>query len=154
MNIDTSLTIIGYAPISKANIPISVIDQVSLDPKLLTQSELLIKLAQLDLNLSPLDIESAFNHGKSALKLVHAGAVGVRTLSSRTDELTAVGEELGSGYCVPAEESWLSYLSAEKEQHSRGEVDRGALQRRTLEMYGYASFLRSFKPIISELMGH
>jgi glycosyltransferase involved in cell wall biosynthesis len=148
-----SLTIIGHPPLPRAAIPRSISSQIITEPKLLIQEELLTRLADFDLNLAPLDLETLFNHSKSALKIVHAAAVGVRTIASRTDELLTVSVELDSGYCVPKDGEWLDYLSIELENHSRREFDRGLLQKRTLDKYGYPSFIQSFNPIISELVG-
>ena len=149
-NSETRLSIIGISPISEMDIPMSIRDRVKITNKLLSQTKLLAELAKYDLNLSPLDTSLQFNHAKSALKVIHAGAVGVRTIASLTDELEGTIQRLDAGRCVDIE-GWASGLAEELDFHKKMIHDPLALQQRTLEFYGTEAFSREFSTTLQSI---
>jgi hypothetical protein len=138
------------SPISEMDIPVSVRSRVKITNKLLGQDQLLTELAKHDLNLAPLDTSLKFNHAKSALKVIHAGAVGVRTIASLTDELEGTIQRLDAGRCVDIE-GWASGLAEELDFHKKMIHDPLALQQRTLEFYGTEAFSREFSTTLQSI---
>ena len=66
-------------------------------------------LADTDVNIAPLTLERPFNHGKSVIKFLEAGAVEVPTIASASAEYRAV---IKNGECVLCEssEDWANSL--------------------------------------------
>lgn len=146
-----SLTILGHSPISKDDVPDQILDQVAFHPGLVSQSMLLSELSKFDLNLAPLDTKRAFNKAKSALKVIHAGAVGVRTLASQTKELERTIASLQAGSTVNAGSDWFEMLTNESLLYVEGSFDRRALQSRTLRAFGFEHYVVTFKALLEKL---
>ncbi|HEY3780716.1 MAG TPA: glycosyltransferase [Fimbriimonadaceae bacterium] len=67
-------------------------------------------LVQVDINLAPLDLSLAFNHGKSHLKWLESAAVGVPTVASRTLELSSSIDEGVDGFTAVGAEDWFNAI--------------------------------------------
>lgn len=74
-------TLILGGPVTLPEPLLAVRDQIERWP-FVAWSDLPERLAGLDVNLAPLDVDRAFNLGKSEVKLLEAAAVGVPTLAS------------------------------------------------------------------------
>lgn len=149
-----SLTILGYSPISKRDVPDEILHQVTFRPGLVSQSVLLAELSKFDLNLAPLDTDQAFNNAKSALKVIHAGAVGVRTLASQTRESESTIASLQAGSTARTNSDWFEMLTKENLLHLEGSFDRRALQSRTLSGFGFEQYVVKFKDLLEKLERH
>lgn len=69
-------------------------------------------LATVDINLAPLDLANVFNHAKSAIKLLEAGAVGVPTVASATAGFReAVAGSPPAGFLAADADDWRRLLS-------------------------------------------
>lgn len=145
-----SLTIIGHSPISWHEVPLRIRPQVQITNTYLDQETLLKELTNYELNIAPLDTSLDFNHAKSALKVIHAGAVGVRTLASQTAELEETIGRINSGQCVSTDR-WLDGLETEMALYLQGGHDRLKLRSKTLETYGFDAFIDSFATHLEKL---
>jgi hypothetical protein len=149
-NPKANLTIIGHSPISWHDVPPRIRPQVQITNTYTDQETLLLTLSNYDLNLAPLDTSIDFNHAKSALKVIHAAAAGVRTLASYTSELEGAIKKLDSGQCV-SEDGWLDGLERELLLHLQGGNNRRALQSKTLQIYGFKAYEDSFSKNIESI---
>jgi hypothetical protein len=148
---EADLTIIGHMPLERSSIPREIRNQVHHQKGLLRQTDLILALSQFDLNLAPLDTNLDFNHAKSALKVIHAGAAGVRSLGSDTEELALTINRLSAGQIVNSKTGWFKALAHERDIHLEGAFSRTDLQRLTIEEFGFQSFLRIFSDAIRGL---
>jgi len=149
-NPKSSLTVIGHSPISLHQVPLRIRPQVQITSTYFDQETLLKELSNYDLNIAPLDTSIDFNHAKSSLKVIHAGAVGVRTVASQTAELEEAIGRLNSGQCV-SPEKWLEGLEREMALYLQGGHDRLRLRGKTLQIYGFEAFIHSFSTHIERL---
>lgn len=67
-------------------------------------------IAELDINLAPLDMLQSFNHAKSEVKWLEAGAVGVATLASATAGFREAVRHGDTGLLANTPEDWERFL--------------------------------------------
>jgi glycosyltransferase involved in cell wall biosynthesis len=74
--------------------------------------ELPLRLAQLDINIAPLDRTSRFCQAKSEVKCIEAGLVGVPTIASRTSAFEYAIRDGETGLLADTAEDWYRCLKA------------------------------------------
>jgi glycosyltransferase involved in cell wall biosynthesis len=67
-------------------------------------------VSEFDINLAPLEQGNPFCQGKSELKYLHAGAVGVPTVASRTDAFEYAIRHGENGFLAGSDGEWLEAL--------------------------------------------
>ena len=72
--------------------------------------DMMSSLAECDINLAPLDLDSEFCQGKSELKFFEAGILGIPTIASASDTFSRVIENGINGFCASSQEEWREYL--------------------------------------------
>jgi glycosyltransferase involved in cell wall biosynthesis/ubiquinone/menaquinone biosynthesis C-methylase UbiE len=72
--------------------------------------EMLEYLAQMDINIAPLELNNPFTAGKSELKIFEAGLVKVPTIASRTESYSRCITEGINGFLAGPKEEWLAKL--------------------------------------------
>lgn len=130
---DVELTLLGASPIIEDEAPVELINQIKFEP-IVPHARLLLAMHEYDLSLAPLIAETEFNMAKSAVKILHAAAVGVRTLASATQETSKMISELDCGIAISEIEGWASALESEYSSWSRRITDRDSLSSRTIEL--------------------
>ena len=86
-------------------------------------------IAQVDINLAPLDLTRPFNHAKSEIKFLEAAAVGVPTIAGRS---AALLETEGAHLCgtdCEWTEALASWLSAPEKRHAAAEAALATLEK-------------------------
>jgi glycosyltransferase involved in cell wall biosynthesis/predicted SAM-dependent methyltransferase len=93
-----------------------------LQKPLMPYLELLRYLLNMDINIAPLEQGTAFNDGKSELKLFEAALVEVPTVASRTDSYSKCISDGSNGFLAGSKEEWLQKLCSliENEELRRG----------------------------------
>lgn len=86
-------------------------------------------IAQVDINLAPLDLTRPFNHAKSEIKFLEAAAVGVPTLAARSAALLETDGALLCGTDSEWGEALASWLSAPETRHAAAEAAIAALDK-------------------------
>ena len=93
-------------------------------------------MAQLDVAMAPLEV-SAFNHSKSALKIIEAMAVGVPFVASPRTEYRRVAAESGGGLLAETPKEWYlkikQLMDDEVMRKELGEAGRAYMQTQTIE---------------------
>ena len=102
------LTILGYSPISKSNVPNSLKHQVNFRAQV-PHKRLLEEHSKYDLAIAPLE-QNEFTNGKSALKFVHAASLGIPCLASPTEPfITALADRFHN--LLVSDEDWYKKLT-------------------------------------------
>lgn len=86
-------------------------------------------IAQVDINLAPLDLTRPFNHAKSEIKFLEAAAVGVPTIAARSAALLETEGALLCGTDSEWAEALASWLSAPEKRAAAAEAARVALEK-------------------------
>jgi Glycosyl transferases group 1 len=86
-------------------------------------------IAQVDINLAPLDLTRPFNHAKSEIKFLEAAAVGVPTIAARSAALLETEGALLCGTDSEWAEALASWLSAPETRHAAAEAAIAALDK-------------------------
>ncbi len=85
-------------------------------------------VAQVDINLAPLELENPFCQAKSEIKYSEAALVGVPTIASPTDAFAYAIESGVNGLLAADDEAWLAALTLlienEEERRRIGETAR------------------------------
>jgi glycosyltransferase involved in cell wall biosynthesis len=106
------------------------------------------RLADVDINLAPLVLPSAFNEAKSAIKWLEAAAVGVPTVASASGAFTDAIEQDATGVLCRSADDWVDELtSMVDDARRRRRIGRAAQRRAELHhgphvtAVGYAAAL-------------
>ena len=102
-------------------------------------------IAELDVNLAPLDMFQPFNHAKSELKWMEAGAVGVPTLASATAGFAEAVRHRETGLLASTPEEWDQALE-DMVQDPALRADIGTAARREVEAR-YSAEARSLETL-------
>ncbi len=86
-------------------------------------------IAQVDINLAPLDLTRIFNHAKSEIKFLEAAAVGVPTIAARSAALMETGGALLCGTDAEWGEALTSWLSEPGKREEAGQAALAALEK-------------------------
>ncbi|WP_394792968.1 glycosyltransferase [Armatimonas sp.] len=86
-------------------------------------------IAQVDINLAPLDLTRPFNHAKSEIKFLEAAAVGVPTIAARSAALLETEGALLCGTDQEWSEALASWLSDPETRKAASEAAFAALER-------------------------
>ena len=86
-------------------------------------------IAQVDINLAPLDLTRPFNHAKSEIKFLEAAAVGVPTLAARSAALLETEGALLCGTDSEWAEALASWLSDPATRKAAGEAAFAVLEK-------------------------
>ena len=86
-------------------------------------------IAQVDINLAPLDLTRMFNHAKSEIKFLEAAAVGVPTIAARSAALLETEGALLCGTDAEWSEALTSWLSEPAKREETGQAALAALER-------------------------
>lgn len=73
--------------------------------------DMLKYMAEMDINIAPLEQNTPFNEGKSELKIFEAALVGVPTIASRTDSYSRCISDGSDGFLAGSQEEWYQKLS-------------------------------------------
>lgn len=97
------------------------------------RSEHLRNVANVDINLAPLEMGNPFCESKSELKWFEAGIVGVPTVASATEPFREAITDGVDGYVAKTEEEWLRKLEQlindKKKREDMGEKARQKIRR-------------------------
>jgi glycosyltransferase involved in cell wall biosynthesis len=73
--------------------------------------DMLKYLAEMDVNIAPLEQNNPFTEGKSELKIFEAGIVKVPTVASRTDSYSKCISDGENGFLAGSKQEWIEKLS-------------------------------------------
>jgi glycosyltransferase involved in cell wall biosynthesis len=105
----------------------------------LSPGDLLRAVAEVDINLAPLEIGNPFCEAKSELKFFEAGLVRVPTIASATESLTAAIEHGVSGYLVSDDAGWREALNALITSSETRRRVGAAAHKQALKKFGLAT---------------
>ena len=86
-------------------------------------------IAQVDINLAPLDLTQLFNHAKSEIKFLEAAAVGVPTIAARSAALLETEGALLCGTDAEWSEALASWLSEPSKRQAASEAALATLEQ-------------------------
>ncbi|WP_395088948.1 glycosyltransferase [Armatimonas sp.] len=86
-------------------------------------------IAQVDINLAPLDLTQPFNHAKSEIKFLEAAAVGVPTIAARSVALLETKGALLCGTDSEWAEALAAWLSDPETRKAAGEAAFAVLEK-------------------------
>ncbi|WP_309708328.1 glycosyltransferase [Armatimonas sp.] len=86
-------------------------------------------IAQVDINLAPLDLTRPFNHAKSEIKFLEAAAVGVPTIAARSAALLETEGALLCGTDQEWSDALASWLSEPTKRQAASEAALAALEQ-------------------------
>lgn len=101
------LRIVGYLALDERwNKYASRIERIDFQPwQVMTRL-----LAQVDINIAPLEIDNAFCQSKSELKFFEAGILGIPTVASATEPFLQAIDNGVNGFCVRNDREWIDAL--------------------------------------------
>jgi glycosyltransferase involved in cell wall biosynthesis/GT2 family glycosyltransferase len=106
---DLRLTIVGHLDLPRAFDAFeSRIERLPL----MVHDEMLVALADIDINLAPLERGNAFTECKSELKVFEAAALAIPTIASPTEPMRSIVSSGRNGFLAATEDEWYSALSA------------------------------------------
>ncbi len=106
---DIRLTIVGHLDLPRAFDTFeSKIERLPL----MAHDEMLVALADIDINLAPLERGNAFTECKSELKVFEAAALAIPTIASPTEPMRSIVSSGRNGFLAATEDEWYSALSA------------------------------------------
>ena len=86
-------------------------------------------IAQVDINLAPLDLTRPFNHAKSEIKFLEAAAVGVPTIAARSAALLETEGALLCGTDLEWADALTGWLSNSEKRTAAGQEALAALEK-------------------------
>ncbi|NDV18259.1 glycosyltransferase [Pseudodesulfovibrio sp. JC047] len=78
---------------------------------LMSHEDMLEQLAEVDINLAPLELDNLFTDCKSELKIFEAAMFGIPTVASPTSSFSAIIDNGKTGYLAHTEEGWYESIS-------------------------------------------
>jgi glycosyltransferase involved in cell wall biosynthesis len=86
-------------------------------------------IAQVDINLAPLDLTRPFNHAKSEIKFLEAAAVGIPTIAARSSALLETQGALLCGTDAEWQEALAAWLSDPQQRQEAGQAALAVLEQ-------------------------
>ncbi len=106
---------------------------------LLSPTDMLRCLGEVDINLAPLELGNPFCEGKSELKFFEAALVGVPTVASATQTFAAAIEDGVTGFVVRGDDEWERALDLLISDAGRRCAIGNAARARALTQYGLSA---------------